>query len=224
MAELKITVEGTNFIPEYPQSKTKEMTLVIFFNGKKVSSNYFVSGAPYPLTCGSGTYTATVYTQKVGVFYNKTASKSFKVKVPNVDAYMLGHSIYVPQTATMVEVAQKLRAENEKDEDYYSAVKKYIRTHFYYDYIYGLQTRKQKIYFPDLDRLELKKSGICQDLAAYAVGLLREGGVPANIVLGYADKQYHAWVKTEFGMYDPTPACGGGAKAKKYIEERKYQL
>jgi transglutaminase-like putative cysteine protease len=39
-----------------------------------------------------------------------------------------------------------------------------------------------------------KKSGICLDLAALVVALLRIMGIPAKLTIGMADRQYHAWV------------------------------
>ena len=36
--------------------------------------------------------------------------------------------------------------------------------------------------------------GICFDYAALMVGMLRSQGVPCKLVVGYAGKEYHAWV------------------------------
>ncbi len=57
------------------------------------------------------------------------------------------------------------------------------------------------------------------------VCMLRTQGVPAKLMIGYADKYYHAWTSTVIGgeevFYDPTAAIGA-LKAKKYKTERFY--
>ena len=67
--------------------------------------------------------------------------------------------------------------------------------------------------------------GICQDLAAVTACMLRVQGVPARLVIGYADKYYHAWntvvVNGEEVFFDPTHAVGA-IDAKKYQTERMY--
>ena len=67
--------------------------------------------------------------------------------------------------------------------------------------------------------------GICQDLAAVTACMLRVQGVPAKLVIGYADKYYHAWntvvINGQELFFDPTNAVGA-INAKKYSTEREY--
>ena len=46
------------------------------------------------------------------------------------------------------------------------------------------------------------------------------------MVIGYADKQYHAWTVTKIGgkeyLFDPTAAVSAIGKVKNYTVERMY--
>ena len=68
--------------------------------------------------------------------------------------------------------------------------------------------------------------GVCQDLSAIMVCMLRTQGIPARLMIGYADKQYHAWVVADVGgeekFFDPTAALSAISKVKAYTLERYY--
>ena len=78
---------------------------------------------------------------------------------------------------------------------------------------------------PDIDYCYDNRMGICQDLAAVTACMLRVQGVPAKLVIGYADKYYHAWcsvvVNGQEILFDPTNAVGA-INVKKYTTERMY--
>ena len=105
----------------------------------------------------------------------------------------------------------------------YDAVTKFIADEFSYDFV-----RAQTIpagALPEVDPCFEKRAGICQDLAAVMVCMLRVQGVPARLMIGYADQYYHAWtvavVDGEEIFFDPTAAIGA-MRAKKYQVERYY--
>ena len=79
---------------------------------------------------------------------------------------------------------------------------------------------------PDIDGTVRKKMGICQDLSAVVVAMLRSQGIPSKLVIGYADKKYHAWTKNKIDgkwvLYDPTVDLFAMQKPMKYTEERCY--
>ena len=58
------------------------------------------------------------------------------------------------------------------------------------------------------------------------VCMLRTQGIPSRLMIGYADKQYHAWVTTTVGnkeeFFDPTAALNSISKVKSYTTERYY--
>lgn len=79
---------------------------------------------------------------------------------------------------------------------------------------------------PDIKGLLKKKVGICYDIASLAVAMLRISGIPAKLVIGMADKNYHAWVEIinnggKILRYDPTFDIYN-KKVNKYIVERYY--
>ena len=81
-----------------------------------------------------------------------------------------------------------------------------------------------------LQVLETKK-GICFDYAALMTGMLRSQNVPCKLVVGYANKSYHAWISvwsadkgwingaiffdgSDWKLMDPTFASTGGGSSK----------
>jgi len=78
---------------------------------------------------------------------------------------------------------------------------------------------------PNMDRLLSQHMGICQDIAALTVSLLRIKEIPAKLVIGLADNRYHAWVNFFFNnawkLYDPTAKIIG-LIVSRYEEERVY--
>ena len=56
--------------------------------------------------------------------------------------------------------------------------------------------------------------------------MLRSQGVPARLMIGMADKNYHAWVVVTIDgqerLYDPTAAVNGISNVKSYTVERFY--
>ena len=56
--------------------------------------------------------------------------------------------------------------------------------------------------------------------------VLRTQGVPARLMIGMADKNYHAWVVVTIDgqerLYDPTAAVNGISNVKSYTVERFY--
>ena len=78
---------------------------------------------------------------------------------------------------------------------------------------------------PDIENCFDAKAGVCQDLSAIMVCMLRVQGIPAKLMIGYADSYYHAWIVAVVNgketFFDPTHAIGC-INAKKYAVERFY--
>lgn len=102
----------------------------------------------------------------------------------------------------------------------YQAITDYINRSFVYDYIKAMTVKRYGVK-PDPEGCWEKKMGICGDLAALAVGMLRAVGIKARMVMGHADGMYHAWVETAYGVYDPTAEIQH-KNVKKYRKERVY--
>ena len=71
-----------------------------------------------------------------------------------------------------------------------------------------------------------KKMGVCQDLSAIMCCMLRTQGIPCRLIIGYADKNYHAWTVAQVGgqemFFDPTAALSAISPPKAYSVERFY--
>ncbi|MBR0388084.1 MAG: transglutaminase domain-containing protein, partial [Clostridia bacterium] len=101
----------------------------------------------------------------------------------------------------------------------------YMKTHFVYDYIKSVSVKPGTL--PDLEESWEKRMGICQDLSAIMVAMLRSQGVPARMEIGTLNTStYHAWVvaivdgKEEF--FDPTAALNAVNREDTYTLERYY--
>ena len=96
--------------------------------------------------------------------------------------------------------------------------------HYRYDYVKAVLTKPGTL--PDIDGTYRKGMGICQDLSALTVAMLRSQGIPSKLVIGYAGKQYHAWVTAKVGgkerFFDPTAAVSNKKLSKNYTVERWY--
>ena len=105
----------------------------------------------------------------------------------------------------------------------YDAVCNFISSEFAYDFVRAATISPGEL--PDIDYCYENRMGICQDLSAVMVCMLRVQGIPARLVIGYADKYYHAWTVTvldgEEIFFDPTVAVGA-LNVNKYAIERMY--
>ena len=110
----------------------------------------------------------------------------------------------------------------QQDDD---AVCAYVSGHFVYDYVKALNIRSGVL--PDIDGSYAKHMGICQDLSAITCCMLRSRGIPARLMIGDADGNYHAWVQVRIDgedlFFDPTAAVNSGFRAvRSYTVERYY--
>lgn len=180
----------------------------------------------FPLQMGSGNYTCTLYENAKGNKYSQAGQVSFTAKMNNELAPYLCPNQYVNYTKNTpaVSKAAELCANAGSDKEKFEAISKYVEHNFKYDFVSAVSVKGSKM--PDIDACFKKGMGICQDLSAMVVCMLRSQGVPARLMIGYADKQYHAWVTVFVNgdeiMYDPTAEVGTGKKAKEYTVERYY--
>lgn len=100
--------------------------------------------------------------------------------------------------------------------------KEYVESCFY-DYVRATLVKPGTL--PDIQYVVSKRRGICQDFAATFVAFCRKIQVPAKLIIGYANGNYHAWCEYwENGnwiTYDPTAKICN-LKIKKYCVERFY--
>ena len=121
----------------------------------------------------------------------------------------------IPQAAIL---KAKELARGLSQRERYNAITAWINLHFVYDYIKSLTVKRYGVK-PDPQGCWERHMGICGDLAALAVEMLKAAGVNARYVTGKADHIPHAWVESTYGIYDPTAEIQHKA-VKKYRKER----
>lgn len=179
-----------------------------------------------PLQLGSGGYRCTLYKCVQGNRYAQEGRVDFSANMENEESAFLCPNQYVdygPDSAAValsMEICQGLEGDSEK----FEAIKKYLTRNFVYDFVKAATVAPGAM--PDVDGCLEKRMGICQDLAALAASMLRVQGIPAKLVIGYADANYHAWnsvlVDGEYRLMDITSEINAISKNVTYTVERFY--
>lgn len=182
-----------------------------------------------PLQYGNGKYTFCLFQHYAGKRYEEVGKVSLKVNMPNELSAFLYPNQYVnydTKTAAVQEAA-KICSNCTTQAEAWEVIKEYIKSNFMYDYMKAGTARNESGHLPDIDDAWNKHMGICQDLSAIMVAMLRSQGVPARLMIGTLGKEYHAWVSVEFDgkerWFDPTASISGVKhSAKEYKVERYY--
>ena len=108
-------------------------------------------------------------------------------------------------------------------QEIFQAVCDFMTAEFSYDFVRAQSISPGEL--PEIYSCFEQRSGICQDLAAVMVSMLRVQGIPSKLVIGYADGYYHAWTSSivdgEEVFFDPTAAINA-IQAGSYQVERFY--
>ncbi len=182
----------------------------------------------FPLSDGNGDYRLKVLKNVVDNRYSTVLSLNYTVKLKDEFAPFLRPNQYVNYenaTATMNKAAELVQGKNtllKKVEAIYS----YVINNISYDYEEAATVAND--YLPVLDEVLATKKGICFDYAALMTGMLRSQNIACQLVVGYADGAYHAWINVwspdqgwingsiffdgvEWKLMDPTYAAGGSS-------------
>lgn len=180
----------------------------------------------FPLQMGSGGYTVSLFKNLKGNKYSKEGTVEFSADMPDENAAFLYPNQYVnytpdcPAVALSMQICEGLTTDREK----FEAVRGYIKANFLYDYVKATTVPAGSM--PDIDGCLETHMGICQDLTALAACMLRVQGIPAKLVIGYADRSYHAWnnvlIDGEYVMLDVTADLKGISGNVVYTVERCY--
>lgn len=179
----------------------------------------------YPLQMGNGKYSIQVYEQVSGSKYTPVGNKTIEVKLSNKNICYLYPNQFVNYNANTKAIAKsdELCSGLSSDKEKVEAIFDFCKTEIDYHHIRAMTVPKG--YLPDIDEVLKEKMGICFDYAAVMACMLRVQGIPTQLVIGFADKEYHAWNKVYMGgewiRYDATFAATG-AKPKSYTEQERY--
>lgn len=180
----------------------------------------------FPLQLGAGKYSVKVYRQLSGNRYTQAAGFSIPVEAfSDENAPFLCPNQYVDYTpdGQVAALSQELCQGLAEDAQKVQAVTDWVTANIMYDYVLALTVESG--YLPDLEQLLTKRLGICFDYASLTAALLRYQGIPAKLVIGYADNTYHAWneiyVNGGWVRLDTT-ALTTQMRVKAYTTERFY--
>ena len=145
----------------------------------------------FPFQLGAGYYEIYLYENVSGKKYSQEGVIGINVKMDNPDAAFLVPSQYINYTkaSEAIAMADSL-CEGKGEKEAFEAVCKFMSTSFAYDFIKAVTIKPGML--PDIDGSYKKRMGVCQDLSAIMACMLRTQGIPCKLVIGYADKQYHA--------------------------------
>ena len=179
----------------------------------------------FPLQLGSGHYDILLYENVSGKKYSQAGYLGLDVTLSSEDAAFYYPNQYVDYDILSQAVAKADELSAGKSSlEIFEVLCDYMKTSFVYDYVKAATVKAGQL--PDIEGSYEKKMGICQDLSAIFCCMLRAQGIPARLIIGYADKQYHAWTVTEINgkeyFFDPTAALNAISAVKDYSVERYY--
>ena len=230
----ELTVDASHadqgYVMAYPTNPTKHHLKLRIKNGKTVLDYDLKedgTSVVIPLQLGSGAYEVSLFINVKGKKYSAGGKLNLDVQLASDTICFLYPNQYVDynlETAA-VQKANELAGGLSKPEDIYRAVTGFIESEFSYDFVRAKKIKAAVL--PEIDGCFESRAGVCQDLSAVMVCMLRTQGVPAKLMIGYVGKYYHAWttayVDGKEVFYDPTEAIGALAmKNKKYKTERFY--
>ncbi len=183
----------------------------------------------FPLQYGNGKYTFTLYRNVSGKKYSEEGKITITADMPDENRVFLYPNQYVnytEETPAVVEAGKICEGMTDPKQKF-DAICDYMVGHFAYDYIKSVTVSGKTGQLPEIDDAWEKRMGICQDLSAIMVAMLRSQGVPARMMIGTLGSGiYHAWVTAiingEDVFYDPTAELNGVSKNETYTVERYY--
>ena len=230
----KMTIDCSNMSQGYimvKAKKTKKKLKVRIKSGDN-SLNYDLNSSGeyevFPLQFGNAKYQIALYENVSGKKYSEEGKVSLNVKMDNELSCFLYPNQYVNYTAETeaVVTAGKLCDGMTDQKKIYKAVCDYMTGgNFVYDFVKSVSVKAGVL--PDIDGCWQKHMGICQDLSAVMVAMLRSQGIPARLMIGtLGTSTYHAWVTAvvdgEEQFFDPTAELNASSKKDTYTTERFY--
>lgn len=179
-----------------------------------------------PLQFGNGRYQVNLFKQVSGSRYSEEGVVAFNAEMPDVNNAFLYPNQFIqfgPENKA-TKKAEELCAGVQDNGEKFKIISDYITKNFVYDYIRAVTTKGDGT--PDVDYCFEKGMGICLDLSSTAVCMMRTQGIPAKLVIGTANGQYHAWVQAtvngEETLFDPTAILQNMPQPLDYAVERWY--
>ena len=172
----------------------------------------------FPVNMENGTYTIKILQQIEGTRYAICASTSMEVNLTNDLAPYLYPNQIVDYTidSYVYKKSFELVKEDRDDLTRIAHLFKYVVDTLDYD-DQKAKDVSETFVLPDIDGSLKSHKGICFDYAASLAALCRIQGIPAKVIVGWTDIEYHAWV--EIYLKDK-----GWINPKIYFKKEKWNL
>lgn len=147
----------------------------------------------FPLM-GSGSYDVKIYEQVSGNKYAPLAEGTFEANISSSVSTYLYPNKYVDfdGSSACVKKAAEVCAGITDDVEKIAEIFSYVTKNISYDKTLAVSV--QSGYVPYPDNTLSKGTGICFDYTSLFAAMCRSQGIPARLVIGYADPEiYHAW-------------------------------
>ena len=177
-----------------------------------------------PLQLGSGAYSFSLFENVDGTKYAAGGRVDLSVEQTREDAAFLVPNQYVNYTSQSPSVAQSdTFAGAGSQTEIFNQVCDFMTGEFAYDFVRAQTISPGEL--PEVDECFTSRMGICQDLSAVMISMLRVQGIPSRLIIGYVDGYYHAWTQSlvdgEEKFFDPTAALNA-MNPGSYTMERYY--
>lgn len=194
----------------------------------------------FPLQMGSGTYHLVILKNIEGKRYAHVAETQINVTLDNelVPFLYPNQVVDYNKNSKVVDLSFSLTKDDQTDLERIKTLYEYVLDRL--DYDNSKADNVSQVYvLPDLDKAIKEGKGICFDYASLLTALCRIQGIPARVITGETEIEYHAWVeiylegkgwinpKYEFAekswtMVDPTFDDSGSDYEGAYAEVYKY--
>lgn len=167
-----------------------------------------------PLRDGAGTYSVKECVHRGGHLYEEMSSRKIRYAGDELAPFTCASSV-IPYTETSLAVkkAAELVEDVEGDIAKVKAIYAFIKANFIYDYVKAAKVKNTSRYVVNVDETFTSRQGVCYDLAALMVAMIRSIGIPAKMEIGAS----HAWVSVyvdgKWSLIDPAARLQTG-KAK----------
>ena len=129
-------------------------------------------------------------------------------------------SPYTPYHEESARYARQLCRNAATTLDKYRLITSYISRTICYDYVRAARIARLKGQRPDISGCWSRHMGVCMDTAALTHNMLRAVGIRSTVCIGYADRQYHAWIEADIGSTHYRYDHDG--KAEKYQVKMRF--
>ena len=228
-----LTVDCSNMNQGYIMVKGPESSkrLKIRIKTGKATLNYDLNSVGeyevYPLQFGNGKYQVSLYRNATGNKYAEEGKVVLEAKLDDELTCFLYPNQYVNynESTGAVIKANSLSEGKTSQMEVFRAICDFVKNNFDYDFIRQVSASATTV--PDIDSTFSTGKGLCQDLAAMTVCMLRSQGIPARLMIGsHGSSAYHAWVTAVVDnkdvFFDPTVEMNASPKDQQYSTERYY--